>query len=399
MVLTGSPSGARPHGGGDVQALWARFGGVRQERGRTVEVEGLEEFDSRVADGAQELSGWRLRSVDLTERGDVLRSLDPRGALFLGCPMRPEDEDHLRERGALVFPVVPHVPFDAYRGALYGPRELYAGLAESYERSYDATVYAWSQQQARAEISLAQALHDHAIDDALRALARNHDLVGVMGGHALARGSEGYAAAARLGHELTTAGLTVATGGGPGAMEAANLGAYLAGRPRADLEDALQMLARVPSFTPSVRDWAELAFDVLDRWPGGMRSFGVPTWHYGHEPPNAFATDIAKYFKNAIREDVLLHLATAGTVFLPGAAGTVQEVFQEACENYYADASSVAPMVLVGRRQWTEVLPVWPLLEKLSRDRLMAGQVHLVEDVWEVTPLLTAGAGSAEAPR
>ena len=31
-----------------------------------------------------------------------------------------------------------------------------------------------------------------------------------------------------------------------------------------------------------------------------------------------------------------------------GIAGTVQEVFQDACENYYADESSVAPMVLVG---------------------------------------------------
>ena len=36
-------------------------------------------------------------------------------------------------------------------------------------------------------------------------------------------------------------------------------------------------------------------------------------------------------------------------MFLPGAGGTVQEVFQDACENYYADESSVAPMVLVGR--------------------------------------------------
>ena len=366
----------------------ARFGSVREQRGRTVDVESLAEFDARVAAGVDCLSGWRLRSVDLRERGLVLRKLDPAAALFLGCPLLPDDEDDLRTRGALVFPVVPHVPFDAYRAALYGPHELYAGLEESYERTYDAKVYAWSQQEAKADISPAQALHDQAIDDALRAHAREHDLVGIMGGHAMARGSDDYAAAARLAYDLTSAGLTVATGGGPGAMEAANLGAYLAGQTLDDLDEALKMLAQVPSFTPSIRDWAQGAFEVLDRWPEGMRSFGVPTWHYGHEPPNAFATDIAKYFKNAIREDVLLHLATAGTVFLPGAAGTVQEVFQEACENFYADASSVAPMVLVGRGQWTETLPVWPLLEKLSEGRLMQGLVHLVDDVSEVAPLL-----------
>jgi predicted Rossmann-fold nucleotide-binding protein len=127
---------------------------------------------------------------------------------------------------------------------------------------------------------------------------------------------------------------------------------------------------------------------VLDRWPDGSRSLGIPTWHYGHEPPNAFATDIAKYFKNAIREDILLHVAAAGIVFLPGAAGTVQEIFQDACENYYADASSVAPMVLVGREYWTEVVPAWPLLESLAKGRAMEPVVHLVDTVDEVPALL-----------
>ncbi len=192
-----------------------------------------------------------------------------------------------------------------------------------------------------------------------------------------------------LAHALTGVGLTVATGGGPGAMEAANLGAYLAGRPRSDLDQALAMLAEVPGFTPSVERWARTAFEVLRRWPEGDRSLGIPTWHYGHEPPNAFATDIAKYFRNAVREDILLHVATAGIVFLPGAAGTVQEVFQDACENYYADPSSVAPMVLVGREHWTQELPVWPLLERLARGREMEKVLHLVDDVSEVPTVLS----------
>ena len=135
-------------------------------------------------------------------------------------------------------------------------------------------------------------------------------------------------------------------------------------------------------------DWARVAFEVLTRWPRGARSVGIPTWYYGHEPPNVFATDIAKYLHNAIREDVLLQLATAGIVFLPGAGGTVQEIFQDACENYYADRSSIAPMVLVGRRYWTESVPAWPLLESLARGRDMARHIHLVDDVAEVPPLL-----------
>ena len=71
-------------------------------------------------------------------------------------------------------------------------------------------------------------------------------------------------------------------------------------------------------------------------------------------------------------------MCDAGIVFLPGAAGTVQEVFQDACENYYADEASVAPMVLVGAAYWTEELPAWPLLQALARGRPMERHVHLV---------------------
>jgi predicted Rossmann-fold nucleotide-binding protein len=366
----------------------SRFGGVKAQRGRTVEVESLEEFDCRVASGATSMDGWNLQSVDLRERGPVLRRLDPCGALFLGCTLAAADEASLRARGALVFPAVPDVPFDAYRPGLYTSHELYDGLGSSYGETLDARVYAWSKQQPTLDVSLAQALHDHAVDDALREFVRGCDLVGVMGGHSLPRGGADYSDAAHLARELTRDGLTVATGGGPGAMEAANLGAYLARRPREILDEALDGLASVPHFRPSVQNWARSGFDVLDRWPDGCRSLGIPTWHYGHEPPNVFATDIAKYFKNAIREDILLQVSSAGIVFLPGAAGTVQEVFQDACENYYADPSSVAPMILVGRRHWTEDFPVWPLLESLARGRHMERLVHLVDHVSEVPALL-----------
>ena len=131
------------------------------------------------------------------------------------------------------------------------------------------------------------------------------------------------------------------------------------------------MLARVPSFRPSVGAWVRAAFEVRERFPGGPESLGIPTWHYGHEPPNAFATAIAKYFRNSTREATLLEVCDAGIVFLQGHGGTVQEIFQDACENYYADESSVAPMVLVGAAYWTEELPAWPLLQRLARGRPM----------------------------
>ena len=359
--------------------------------GRLAEVETLQQLDDLIASGARSMAGWRLQGLDLTGHGEALRALDPTGALFLGCRLAPSDEQSLPARGALVFPGIPGVPFDPYRSALYSPDELYAGLSDGYGTTLDARVYAWSRQSAAQDDvahTLAQALHDHAVDDALREYVAGHRLVGVMGGHALGRDTDDYADAARLGRTLAQQGYVVATGGGPGAMEAANLGARLHRLGADAFDEALGRLARVPSFRPSVDDWARVAFEVLADVPDPGPTLGIPTWFYGHEPPNPFAGQIAKYFRNALREDTLLNVCSGGIVFLPGSAGTVQEIFQDACENYYAEPVARAPMVLVGREHWTKTLPAWPLLQAMGATRDFASAISLVDTHQEVAALL-----------
>jgi predicted Rossmann-fold nucleotide-binding protein len=51
-----------------------------------------------------------------------------------------------------------------------------------------------------------------------------------MGGHATTRSSPEYRNIVHLARLLARSGFLVMTGGGPGAMEAANLGAYLCKR-------------------------------------------------------------------------------------------------------------------------------------------------------------------------
>ncbi len=278
------------------------------------------------------------------------------------------------------------VPVDCYRSTLYSADELYD--APAHADSLDERAHTWALQPPTPRDSLAQALHDHAVDEALTAWLTGRSLVGVMGGHALERDQPPYADAARLGAALGRQH-TVVTGGGPGAMEAANLGARLAHQPPATLDEALARLERVPSYRPSIDAWVSAARDVVAL--GDSPSLGIPTWFYGHEPTNLFATAIAKYFRNALREAILLQVCDAGIVFLPGAAGTVQEVFQDACENYYAAEVSVAPMVLVGVSYWTSTVPVWPLLRSLAAGRPMEHHVHLVDTVDEAASYVSSG--------
>ncbi|OOP63568.1 Rossmann fold nucleotide-binding protein [Arthrobacter sp. SRS-W-1-2016] len=359
---------------------------------RTLEIESVAHFDKLLSSGAATMHGWHAQSLDLRGRRTDLERLDPQGAIFLGCTFDDGVEDSLRSRGALIFPKLRGVPFNPYRGSLYSAAELYEDIdSTEYEATLDAQVYHWSimpGQRTSLDATLAAALHDHAIGDALDELLGNGDfagnkIVGVMGGHAAQRGTTDFHEAARLGRLLALSGFTVATGGGPGAMEAANLGAYLSGLPDADFTVALRSLAAVPGFRPSVTAWARAAAAVVGQHPCGTTSLGIPTWFYGHEPPNLFATHIAKYFANSMREAILLELCNGGIVFLPGSAGTVQEIFQDACENFYGAPETVTPMVLVGRDHWEHKYPAWPMLQSLAAGKVMEGRIFLVDSVEE----------------
>ena len=356
----------------------------------TLEIDTIARLEAALAAGGRAMAGWQVQDLDLGPYEAGLTDLDPRGALFLGCRMSDGFAEHLRTGGALVFPALPDLPFDPWRTALYTPAELYDGLPDGYGNTPDAVINAWSTAAPGGHDLrhlLAVALHDNSVDDALEEFTVDRPIVGVMGGHALQRTDPAYLEAAILGHDLAARGLTVATGGGPGAMEAANLGARLSEEPTAVVEGVVRAIGAVPGFE-DVTAWADVALAAVQDLPDSGRSLGIPTWHYGHEPPNPFCSAIAKYFRNAIREDVLLAVCRRGLVFLPGAAGTVQEVFQAACTNYYADAEHVAPMVFVGTEYWTSTLAAWPLVSALASGRALAPRLHLVDDPTEVPAAL-----------
>jgi predicted Rossmann-fold nucleotide-binding protein len=209
-----------------------------------------------------------------------------------------------------------------------------------------------------------------------------------MGGHGLERRDPMYAAIARVARSLARSGHLMLSGGGPGAMEATHLGAWMANFDDDDLAAAIDVLAPHPTgdgqeYTDP--DWLDRAFAVRERWPlpappGRYESIGIPTWMYGHEPPNAFATQFAKYFANSVREEGLLAIATYGVVFAPGSAGTIQEIFQDTAQNHYVSFGPASPMVLLGERYWTERHPVWPVIQSLAVGREYRDLITITDD-------------------
>ena len=241
---------------------------------RDAEVESLGDLDLLLASG-RPLTGLRLQDLDLTAyESQLLQRTDLEGLVVLGGRLPPALDAHLRAHHALVFPTDPGAPVDPYRATLYQPHELYAGLDEQgYQSTPDYLAYEWARNMALQRDALAtllRAIHDDSMTDALTEFIGDRPVVGVMGGHALTRTSPGYVDAARLGRALAAAGLVVATGGGPGAMEAANLGAFASDDNA--LAGALRRLRAVPGFAPALRAWASLALAVHDELMSAGRS-------------------------------------------------------------------------------------------------------------------------------
>ncbi|MEM7385116.1 MAG: hypothetical protein AAF514_09240 [Verrucomicrobiota bacterium] len=353
------------------------------------EVESLQAF----ADADGDLKDCVIQGIDVSFLTLLWKKIDVRGTIFLGCSFdQPDRASQLAERGAIIFPSFPDLPYHPYRPALYTREELMEGYTPVQDESLDKRIYdhfvSSGRNQPHIMEALAQRMHDHAIDDALRdLLAGKNDgvskkVVGIMGGHGTPRTDPSYRQVVLTARGLARAGYFVASGGGPGTMEAANLGAYLASVSDSEIDEVLALLAKAPVYTDE--GYLAAAQSVLDRYPDGESSLAVPTWFYGHEPSNLFSIHIAKYFSNSIREDGLLAVSTYGVVFAPGSAGTTQEIFMDAAQNHYKTFGDPSPMIFLGRHRYEEETQLFPLLKDLAKGTDYARFLCLTDDPGEV---------------
>lgn len=185
------------------------------------------------------------------------------------------------------------------------------------------------------------------------ALAELGPAISVFGSARTPRGSDEYETGVRLGRALVEAGFSVITGGGPGAMEAANKGAQEAGGTSVGLGIELP-------FEQGVNPYVNLGVD--------FRYFFVRK------------TCFVKYAR--------------GFVVLPGGMGTLDELF-EALTLVQTRKVTRFPIVLFGSSYWSGLL-AW------LRDTMVAeGKVspqdlelfHVSDDVDEAVALVTKEVG------
>ncbi len=160
--------------------------------------------------------------------------------------------------------------------------------------------------------------------------------VSVFGSARTPPGTPEYALGVELGRKLGEAGFAVITGGGPGAMEAANRGARVAGVPSVGLGIDLP-------FEQSVNDYVDVPIQ----------------FHY-------FFT----------RKIMFVRYASAFLV-LPGGFGTLDEMF-EAATLIQTRKIRHFPIILIGTDYWTGLVD-WMRARMLAGGKIAPGDMNLLQ--------------------
>ena len=88
------------------------------------------------------------------------------------------------------------------------------------------------------------------------------------------------------------------------------------------------------------------------RHPKGQANLAIPTWFYGREPINLFATSIAKYFSNSLREEGLLAIGSLRRGLRRRQRRHAPGDLPHCGQNHYAEFGWCSPMVFLGTEDY-----------------------------------------------
>ena len=180
------------------------------------------------------------------------------------------------------------------------------------------------------------------------ALPRVLPAVTIYGSSRAKPGSWSFETAMTLAAALGGKGFSIITGGRPGVMEAANIGAFNA----------------------------------------GVQSVGLNIDLAEEQPSNRCTTLSLKFHYFFVRRVMMVKYATA-FVFFPGGFGTLDELF-ELSTLMQTKKLQPSPIILMGRSYWDGLLR-WLNEEAIGRDRLDPSGLHLytvTDEIDEVVHLI-----------
>ncbi|MDR7069806.1 putative Rossmann-fold nucleotide-binding protein [Pseudoxanthomonas japonensis] len=372
-----------------------------------------------------------FHSLDLTDFDAAFSQASVEGCLFLGCTIGGKLAERIAVEKAGIISELSVLPatLPAFAPGIYTVADLYEGMQDDgsdWEKTPDHAGYLFFNEKKNKPNRLspiqmmAARIHDTVQQQAVDEYLNGKQVVAIMGGHdfkrmltadeKLAGKADVYWECVAIAKALTEEGFLILTGGGPGLMEAGNLGALLA---NADEQTVQQVRAIMTNQDFEKSGWRASAIEarriILGDWkkqpPPKQFSLGVPTWLYGHEPPNLFAGYQSKMFYNSLREDGLVTLANSGIIYFEGNAGTVQEIFQDATQNYYLGEGQLpTPMVFYNSGgYWDRACndlswptdspmdkrkPVLPLIKQLAIEKGFSNAVLVSDDPAAVVKFL-----------
>jgi predicted Rossmann-fold nucleotide-binding protein len=381
-----------------------------------------------------------FQGVDLSPYDAAFSTGSVARCVFLGCTIGNALADLVHQTRAGLVSELGLLPpsLQSFRTGIYTVADLYKGMAadgSDWENTPDHEGFVWFNEKKNTPRVLdlahtvAARLHDTVQERASRAFLHDRKVIAIMGGHDFKREptkedvaagkADVYWECVSIAKQLTETGFLILTGGGPGLMEAGNLGALLAGSSDQDVAETRSLLKNHPFDSKEWRATGMVARErILGAWhaqPDSTRfSLGIPTWFYGHEPPNLFASHHSKMFYNSLREDGLVTLANSGIIYFEGSGGTVQEIFQDAAQNYYVgEGQSPTPMVFYNPGgYWDRCCrdisrptdspmdkrkPLLPLVRQLAAEKKFTSSVFVTQNPGEAVGFLVNASSTASA--
>ena len=380
-----------------------------------------------------------LQGLDLSTIDKAFTGISVKDCTFLGCIVGDVLAAQIHRHQAGFVSELAALPksLPAFAPGIYSVADLYKGMAEDGSKwevtpDHDGFVFFNEKKNVPRKLdpaqSIAARLHDTVQEQSVTALLRDQDVVAIMGGHDFKRRLEDseikagkadvYWDCVEIAKSLTEQGFLILTGGGPGLMEAGNLGALLAGADKQMLDDVRALLTNQPFESKEWRATGMAARKrILGSWdaqpPESQFSLGIPTWFYGHEPPNLFASHHSKMFFNSLREDGLVTLANREIIYFEGNAGTVQEIFQDAAQNYYVgEGQSPTSMVFYNAGGYWERAsdelswptdspmdkrkPLLPLIKQLAIEKKFTNSVFVTRSAEATVKFLVDARGESK---